>query len=309
MAAEAAAIDALIQDVAAHEGESVRNAGFRLWPAAARALARATEPPAGWSTTALSADDFSVLACRVAALLDATEKLYGLFAAADIGESLGPESLLRLVQSALAAPADTLAGLIALVLARLPEARDPLIAAAGMIGPQHAAPIEIAIERALLVLMDRMETHGGVEALILGSSLSEAGGQVRRIAQLLDLLRDRIEPLSRLTAIEERVGTSCRLRFATALEMEFAAALNDAAALPDRAALSRVEGAARGLLDLEQQARLIGNHDAYDALLRRAAEMVNLTDGERTLRLIDRVRLVEILAGPEEALDMLEQAV
>lgn len=308
MATEAATVDALIRHLAADEGESVRSVGFRLWPAAARALAEATQAPAGWTTTTLSVDTFAILARRVASLLEATETLHALFAAADIGVSLGPEVVLPLMQSALAQPADTLAMLLALVLARLPEAREPLILAARMIGQQHEAPTEIAIERALLVLMDRMESHGGIEALILGSSLSQVGAEVRRIGQLLGVLRNRIEPLSRLTDIEARVDTSCRLRFATALEMEFVAALRDATALPDRVALSRLEGAARGLLDLEQQARQFGSRDAYDALLRQATEMVKATGGEQTLRLIDQVRLVEILMGPEEALALLETA-
>ncbi len=308
MAAEAATMDAMIQDVAADDGESVRGAGFKLWPAAARALAEATQPPAGWATTALSADDFAVLARRVASLLEATEKLHTLFAVADIGVSLGADALLPLMQPALEQPADTLAMLMALVLARLPEAREPTILVARAIGQQHEAPMENALERALLVLLERMETHGGVEALILGSSLSQSGGEVRRIGQLLGALRDRIEPLSRLTAIEERADTSCRLRFATALEMEFAAALRDATALPDRAALSRLEGAARGLLGLEQQARRFGSRDAYDALLRRAAEMVKAPRCAQNLRPIDQVRLVEILMGPDEALELLETA-
>jgi hypothetical protein len=306
MAAEASAIDVLIQDLAAHEGESVRSAGFRLWPAAARALGEAKQPPASWTATALPADDFVVLARRVATLLEETDKLHAIFAAADIGVSLSPESLLLLVRSALTQPAETLAMLVTLVLAYLPEARDLLIRAAGMIGPQHEAPMENAIERALLVLMERMEAQSGVEMLVLGSNLTQASNEVRRIGQLISALRERIEPLSRLAAIEERLDASCRLRFATALEVEFAAALRDAAAVPDRVALSHLETAARGLQDLEQQARQIGSPDAYDTLLHQAAEMVKTTGGGQALRLIDQVRLVEILMGPEEALDMLD---
>lgn len=70
--------------------------------------------------------------------------------------------------------------------------------------------------------------------------------------------------------------------------------------------MERLEEAARGLRALETEARGVGGGETYDKLLRQAAEIVRQTPGADVIGRADRVRLVEILAGPEAALAMLE---
>ena len=43
-----------------------------------------------------------------------------------------------------------------------------------------------AIEQALTVLIDRLETRGGIETLLIGSRLDQAAIAVRRILDLLN---------------------------------------------------------------------------------------------------------------------------
>jgi hypothetical protein len=54
------------------------------------------------------------------------------------------------------------------------------------------------------------------------------------------------------------------------------------------------------------EARAVGNGPVYDSLLNETAEAVkDVAMGDRMTR-VDRVRLVELLVGPEAALAMLD---
>jgi hypothetical protein len=105
-----------------------------------------------------------------------------------------------------------------------------------------------------------------------------------------------------------RIDASCRLRFAIALEVEFAGALQVLGGVAKQTAVIRLEEVAGHLRNLEQEARRIGSRDCYDALLGHAAEQVKAMPLDRGFGLMDRVRLVEILAGSDEALALLEAA-
>jgi len=59
---------------------------------------------------------------------------------------------------------------------------------------------------------------------------------------------------------------------------------------------------------LETEARRLGGGDTYDALLQQAAASVTGAGTDEALNLVHKVRLVEILAGPEAALALLESA-
>jgi len=69
-----------------------------------------------------------------------------------------------------------------------------------------------------------------------------------------------------------------------------------------------LETAARRLRALETEGRRIGSGDTYDALLRQAAASVTVAGAGEARSLAHTVRLVEILAGPEAALALLESA-
>jgi len=55
-------------------------------------------------------------------------------------------------------------------------------------------------------------------------------------------------------------------------------------------------------------ARQVGGGEAYDRQLRRAAEALKPHAGEAAETFMDRVRLVEILQGPEAALALMAAA-
>ena len=298
MGADARTIEDAIRHRTVTDTEVVRSAGQLLWPNASAVLTTVSTPPPAWARSQLPPDCFALLARRVAILLGQTERLDTLFAESEIGVTLQAEALAPVMAIAGIEDATTLAMMIALILARLPAARQLLGQAGNSLGLPDAL-MGAAIEQALTVLVDRLETRSGVETLVIGSRLGQAGMEVRRILELLGGMhaqRQSDDWPARLSAIFRRLDASCRLRFAIALEVEFAAAL--------RSGGIALEDAARGVRDLQQQASRLSRSSSYGMMLRQAAEMVTRAD----LSLIDRVRLVEILLGPDEALALLEAA-
>lgn len=68
-----------------------------------------------------------------------------------------------------------------------------------------------------------------------------------------------------------------------------------------------VGAAARSLAELGAQAHGTGSREICATLLRQTVDIVKAITSGGALKLADRVRLVEILAGPEEAWAMLQR--
>ena len=271
---------------------------------------RQREPPPNWAKTHLPPDCFVLLARRLATLFAQIDTLDAMVAEADIGVSLRADVLAPLLM-ACSQDASTLAMMVTLILARLPGVRGLLMPAARSLGRDQEAAMQTAIDQALEVLVHRLETRNGIETLVIGGSLRQAAGEVRRIRALLDgLLRNRLRDdwPSRLVQMKSRLDVSCRLRFAIALEVEFADALQALGDDSQQVVVNRLEEVAMHLRNLEQEALLIDSRQGYDPLLREAAEHIKSAALAGALGLVDSVRLVEILAGSDEALALLDAA-
>ena len=70
---------------------------------------------------------------------------------------------------------------------------------------------------------------------------------------------------------------------------------------PTPKGLAGVEETARGLRQLEGAARRLGGGAFYDTLLRDTAAAVWASPADGPLGLADKVRLIEILSGPDQA--------
>jgi uncharacterized protein (DUF2267 family) len=126
---------------------------------------------------------------------------------------------------------------------------------------------------------------------------------VRRIASLLrqlDLTSAKPGRRTQIQTLRQRIDACCRARFSAELDDQVLAPLRDDIR-PEPPAL---ESAARALRILETEARAIGGGPAYDRMLQQAAEAVRTSPGG--LDRIGQIRLVEILAGSDAALAMLE---
>ena len=308
MGSDVAAIEPAIKGRTTADARTVHDTGRKLWSAASSLLAVATRPPPNWATTHLPPDCFVPLARRLATLFGQIDTLDAI--EADIGVSLRADLIAPLL-TACSQDASTLAMMVTLILARLPGVRGLLTPTARSLGRDQEAAMQTAIDQALEVLVHRLETRNGIETLVIGGSLRQVAGEVRRIRALLDgLLRNRLRDdwPSRLVQMKSRLDVSCRLRFAIALEVEFADALQALGNDSQQVVMNRLEEVAVYLRNLEQEALQIDSREGYDTLLREAAEHIKAAALAGALGLVDCVRLVEILAGSDEALALLDAA-
>ena len=112
----------------------------------------------------------------------------------------------------------------------------------------------------------------------------------------------------RVHELRQRVEASCRTRFEAGLTGEFVAPLMLLRPGAEAAEVTRLEDIARDLRRLEAAARKINARNGLEAQLTRTAEEIGGMKPDGALGLADRVRLVEILAGPDAALAMLDAA-
>jgi hypothetical protein len=285
--------------------------GSLLWPAAARILAVAALPE-GWKETGLPTEAFAPLAHNVAVALEQVLPMDAIRAEAEFGVTLQFSSLQPILLTAAAHSPTALAMVVVLLLARLPQT-GPLLDCSALTGvTADETLVRDAIGRARDVLRARIEGPGGVEALVVGSSLAEAAAEVRQIDALLCGMRssgDIAEAARREAAIRQRLDASCRTRFAAGIVGEFVEQLHGPGPRRSAAVLAALEATARNLRALESEARRIGSGELYDTLLRETAATVTTLETRGPLSLVDKVRLVEILVGPDEALAVLEAGV
>ncbi len=153
-------------------------------------------------------------------------------------------------------------------------------------------------------MLDRLDA----ESSLAGAELAAAGAEVRRAALLLDAL-ERPGASSarrqRVHAVRKQLDSNSRARFLNGVEQEFTAPLR--AQLAERADIDTagLEAAARALRQLEAVGRKLGGGGFYDDLLRRTTAEVRGLPEHPTLTRADKVRMVELLAGSDEALAML----
>ncbi len=289
----------------------IARAGALLWPSAAQALQRSSAPQSWTQQTGLPTDLYQAIAANTATILEQVLPLQTLRAESEIGVPIRISELQTLLKQVGAGRPAALGMVIALVLARLPQVA-PLLRKAGTeIGGSAALVVRAATEQAKDSLLERLEADGGTEALIVSTELAEAGVEVRRIGTLLrDVEAEAPGPAQRqrMARIRQRLDVSCRTRFTSGLQGEFVQTLEALGSDGDDASIVRLEEAARGLRALGSEARRIGSADTYDTLLRQTTDTVKAIAPDGALTLADRVRLVEILAGSDEAWALLEQA-
>jgi hypothetical protein len=187
------------------------------------------------------------------------------------------------------------------LLTRLPEATALLLA--GQPGSQGPA-LKAAADQTADRLLEQLAGKDGAAAQVAAASLKEAGAAARRIATLVRQLEDDTVKTARrahLNTVRQQLDAGCRTRFAAGLRDEVLAPLQMGGSADIRA----VEAAARDLRALETEARVIGGGSAYDLMLRQAADALKSLP-EAGPGLTDRLRLVEILAGSDAAMEMLD---
>ena len=309
MGAEARTIAAEIIGRTTADGALIQRLGGSLWPAAARILAAAQAPERWAAATGFNEQAYQRLARSVALLLGHAATLDALCAEAANGLlSPDPERIATMLGRIAATDPPVLPMLITLLLLRLPQATESLV-------PGHAEPtatmIQAALDQAVGRVLQQLDEEEGTEAQIAKGTLSDASAAAARIATLLTQLdRGPVKDKRhlKLRTLRLRLDAGCRARFTLGLQEELLIPLQDPGGVVGDALVRKLECAARGLRMLEREARAIGSGPVYQSLLRSATEMVRAEASGDRLTKMDRIRLVEILSGPDMALAMLDQA-
>lgn len=296
--AEAAAVDRALEGVEARDAPAVLAAGRLLWNQAAAVLAVA-RPPADWTArTGLRDEDFLALARPCAGVLRHAAALHGMLARVALGEDIDTALLEAMLREAAAAGEAHFAVLVTVLLARLPGC-ERLLALTDELAA--SGPARVAADGAVAFVLDRM-------AVAPDASLARATAALSADVALLDTLAARAAQRparqAQVNAARQRLDAACRSRFAAELPERLLqpAARLDEASDDDMAWL---EASARELRHFGQAAGAIGHRDHYEKALHAAATALRPQAGERPETLVDRVRLTEILAGPEAALALL----
>jgi hypothetical protein len=317
LGARADAIEAAVAGRAAEDEETIRRVGEVLWPEAAAILAHSPQPP-GWAAAGLPAGLHKPLACGIAAVLEQAAALHAIVADAAAGLPIDIDAVDAALSKAAPSGPEAWGFVLAVLLGRLPDVDAVLRQAHAWTARRGDPALRAALDMVAETQLARLEAHDGVGADVLVFDLAEAGGHVHRLVGLLDGLTGETPPAAhraRLAAIRTRLDAGCRARFADSLASEFLAPLRQLSRAPvgqarvgqaaDPAALQRLEASARQLRALETEARRLGGASAYDALLSQTAAVVRGLAPEAGLALAEKVRLIEILAGPDEALALL----
>lgn len=299
-----AAIKDAIQHRKADDADLVAALGASLWPAAGSILLRSEVPP-NWNATGLGDQAYTDLARRIGAVLVAAPALDVICAATAQG-LLPPDqaAIAAMIRKAWGLAAGSLPMLVALLLIRLPRSARVLY----QIGTGAAGvALKAAADQATGLLLDRLDGEGR-ESPIAATPLAEAGATAGRLAALLNEMdRDdaSAERRKQLHGLRQKLDAACRARFEDGLSTDLLPSLHALPDQPEAADILGVEATARHLRLLESEARALGSGAVYDRLLAQAADTVRAQAS--SMAPVDRLRLVEILAGSEAAVAMLDQ--
>ncbi len=262
-----------------------------LCPDAAAVLDRLDLPPDWHDATGLAMRDFPVVARAAASVLHeaaAIERLARKRDRVDNGE------IWPILSRSKARGPVALDTVVSVLLARLHV-------------PAQVAVLAIQAsegDRATGQAIDRLASSLSIGED--GADLREAAMEANRVAALLDALEESAtaDRRAQLDQVRRDADALARRSFDQAVTQAVAMARSAISASFDDGAITTMEAFARDLRRFETAARKLGSGDLYDASL--AAASVAMQDLEGDLGLADRVRLVEILAGPEQALALLK---
>jgi hypothetical protein len=303
---DAVALDARMEGVTAANTEAVRALGAVLWPRAAAVLATATVP-ADWNeSTGLQTADFTALAVPVAAVLAQASAVQEITRRAKSGSDPSDHELEGVLARAMMVDASAMTMMFALLMAQLPRPERLILIAEDLAGRETDPIARAAADRAADFVLDRIEADVGP-----GPHLAHATDDIRRVASVLQDLETRSTQRptrrARIVQLRQQFDAKCRERFVAELDSQLLAPAGSlAGAAGDMVAA--IEATARDLRRFEMVARQVGGGEAYDRQLRRATEMLQPRPDESPATFVDRVRLIEILQGPEAALAVLAAA-
>lgn len=295
--AEAAAVDAATAGRSFADHAAIDAGGRRLWRAAARAAPGLPEPP-GWAGAGLGAEDFGQAIALAGGMWRVADPLWAALAAAAAGP---PEDLARAALLAAAAEGPrTLAAALATLL--LKAARPGAVAAiAAALPGAPPALADRALDDWLAACRPEIPAADPRAAARLAEAFLEAMDDLEDSA-----LGRRAERRRHIAALRRQAAEACRDAFAEIAAGALLDPLEAARGAADDATVQAMEATARDLRRLERAGRALGAAAAFDATLRRVTDRLAALRAAPGANPADAARLVEILAGAEAALRLLD---
>jgi hypothetical protein len=281
--------------------------GADIWPRAAEILAKATMPADWVAASGLRASDYPALASAVSALLAQALPLMSMVCRVTAGIDPEAEEYGALLEGVVPFGSLPLAMMIALAMEVLPRSDLFIRVADAFVGRQDDPTIRATSDRAVDFVLDGIE-----RSPLTTADVAQVAQDVLRTATMLADLQlcsaQRPRRRDRIELTRRKVDTLYRERFAGALKEQLLVPATDLGAASDDTLIS-LEATARDLRRFEAAARQIGGADQYDRQLQGAAQTLRPVAGEDAMARISRIRLVEILQGPDAAIQLLEAAV
>jgi hypothetical protein len=177
---------------------------------------------------------------------------------------------------------------------------------AAQLEPQCRAPAQEALDRILDVPPPQLDL------LDLAAATAAAAALVARLEDLERCSLIHGERQRRLLGLRRAADEACRERFLAGIEAQVMGPAGQmlASGAVNDAAVQALETGARQLRALEQVGRRLGGGGAYDKAMAAMTEALARLGpiagtGPDDLRRMDLARLVEILSGPDAAMQML----
>jgi hypothetical protein len=287
--------DAIINDSNQAESVRARNGGSMLWTPSA-ALLRTAEPPPEWREAGLPPAAFRALAAGCARCLGAAEQFDDLndpgVPAGDLDRALAAQMKASEADGPIA-----WGMLLSVMLQRFPTSEAPHRAAAAASGSRALQQSAEAAFEAAWTWIERAAHDTSV------GDPAEAAADLRRQAGLLEVLARDPKQRRRAVTLQTELRAACALRIESVAQERLVGPLQRITAedAADEGVLGVLETDARALRQLDSEARRLGSGAGHDAQLRTAAAAVT---ARTDMAPMDRARLVEILLGPQAALDL-----
>ncbi len=284
---------------------AVARIGEMLWKPASEVLRLAADspPPPAWTGAGLPPALFHPIRSAITAVLAVASEIEA-WCERD-PERLPPTAaeLEHVLAAALPDGPGACGMLGAVLLTKLPQASADILLALTALGKSNASSAPIPAQHAVDAALGQMDSAVGAE--VGAAPLPDAAEAVERAVLLLDGLGRNAGPLrrERLDAVRGALDARSRDRFATTLAHWLTVPTQPSPGEGAPLALT-LEASARDLRRFEMAARQLGAAASYDQALRQAAEQVFSMPDSVALTQVDRLRLAEILAGPEHALGL-----
>ena len=312
----ATSIEAEIAGRTTADRRIIEEVGAQLWPAAAGVIGALADTPGEWSRRNLPGRLRDVSLSAVAAGLEQAVTIQAMVASAGRGEPVAAPALMSILDKANRHGAEAWGMVLALLLCRLPRADEVLRLIAANATKGATAATRVAADRVIDTVLSGLERDGITSAALVTIDLGVTAAELTRIVGLLDGLGadaagshgmsdgQRGERQNRIAGIRRRLDGTCRSRFEAGLAVELILPMLSLAHNAGSAEILKLEDTARDLRRLELCGRRLGNPDGYNRMLSASASEIRAMSSNPGLTLADRVRMVEILAGPDDALAM-----